>query len=206
MDDDQIILMTDGSMIYVPKSGHFDYQKREYSKYKNRNCITFMPIVTASGRYVMNLGPFNSDTHNNDASIYNAMTDMEYLNFCDSNRSDEQNMFDDDTLDKLLYFNKKIFNKPDDHMVADRGFYDCEDERLDIPEFLNEPKKTRRKKGQKKPPKRKQLSPAEATKTKRVTFVRHTSERDYGRLKQWEILFGQIPYQRRDCIGDVMKY
>ena len=50
----------------------------------------------------MNLGPFNSDTRNNDASIYNAMTDMEYLDFCDSNRSDEQNMFDDDTLDKLL--------------------------------------------------------------------------------------------------------
>ena len=64
LNDDQTLLMTDGTMVYVPKSGQFHFQKREYNKHKARNCVIFMPIIATNGRYVICLGPYNSDKYN----------------------------------------------------------------------------------------------------------------------------------------------
>ena len=35
-------------------------------------------------------------------------------------------------------------------------------------------------------------------------MIRNVSECKYGITKQWEIVHGTIPYQRRDCIGDIL--
>ena len=178
MNHHQILLLTDGTLIEVGKSGNFDHQKREYSHYKKKNCLTFMPVTTANGRYVMCLGPFNSDGDNNDASIYNAATDIEYLQYCDNNRDADDCIFDDDTIDNLLYFNQQLFCNSDDIMAADRGYYDSTfiDDRLQIPSFLNPPSKNHGRRKKKKRSKRKQLTTAEATRTRKVltfaTFLR----------------------------------
>ena len=118
----QILLITDGTMIYCEKSENFDMQHRDYNDYNKRNCMIFMPIITANGRYVMNIGPFHSDTDNNDESIYNAATDYDYLYDCKYNLhdDDERNniMFDADTVNLLMWFNASIFG-PGDIMIAD---------------------------------------------------------------------------------------
>ena len=113
--------MMDGTMIYVPKSGQFHFQKREYNKYKARNCLIFMPIVATNGRYVICLGPYNSDKYQNDAAIYTAATDMDYIDWCSSNPF-ENSTYDEYTLDKLLHLNNNLFTS-NDRMIADRGFW-----------------------------------------------------------------------------------
>ena len=72
-----------------------------------------------------------------------------------------------------------------------------------IPSFLNDPVKGKRKSSVISG--RRQIPTAEMNETRRVTFVRHTIERDYGRLKSWKILSGVIPYQRRDCVQEIVE-
>ena len=49
-DQDRIVLMTDGTMVYCQKSKNFNIQKRDHNSYKKRNCMVFMSIMTANGR------------------------------------------------------------------------------------------------------------------------------------------------------------
>ena len=209
--DDQRLFITDGFMIYTGKSQDFNIQHREHNAYKKRNCWIFMPIICANGRYIINLGPYCSDKKNTDQTIYETATDIEYLtelrNYYDGihDMNEDRIVFDERTTDKLLWFNKQLFLALD-AMIADRGYAECDDERVQCPPQLNPPKKPGRKKkgAPKPPPPRKQLPPDEANQFRQVTLIRHTVERDYGRLKQWEILVGLCPYQYRDCIEEIV--
>ena len=80
LQDDQIMFITDGFMVYCGKSQNFDIQHREHNDYKKQNCFIFHPFVCANGRYVINLGPFASDYHNSDQTIYESATDIPYHN------------------------------------------------------------------------------------------------------------------------------
>ena len=93
--DDQTLLMTDGVMMHVPRSGQVYFQKREFNKQKQRNCLTFMPIITTSGSHVTCLGPYNSDKCNNDAAICTAATDMKYNDWREQHPGDDKNMYRD---------------------------------------------------------------------------------------------------------------
>ena len=56
-----ISLLTDSTLVEVLRSRNFVFQKREIGKRKHKNALTFMHTTTASGKHVMNSGPFNPD-------------------------------------------------------------------------------------------------------------------------------------------------
>ena len=56
-------------------------------------------------------------------------------------------------------------------MIADRGYWDCDDDRLKIPAFLNEPQTGARRNEVHK--NRRQIPTDEANATRQVTFVTH---------------------------------
>ena len=169
-----------------------------------------MPVTCANGRYVCNIGPFHSDWYNNDECIYRSITDVEYLNLCKvalNNDSEEDldpalTIFSEETIDFLLWFNENIF-KSHDVMVADRGYNDIDDDRLERPLSINpvsqtkykqspHSKRKKRKRSERysyfsEPPqkkrKRNKYSVSDSNKSIKVTFCRHTVERDFGRLK-----------------------
>ena len=96
---DQAILVLDGTYIYINKSSNFQFQRRSYSIHKGRSLVKPMVIVSTTGYFVSVLGPYFSDTKNNDASILN----------------------------QILHQNvEQIKNwiKPNDIFVVDRGFRD----------------------------------------------------------------------------------
>ena len=65
----QVILVLDGTYIYVNKSNNFHFQRRSYSMHKGRPLIKPMVIVSTTGYFVSILGPYLADRKNNDASI-----------------------------------------------------------------------------------------------------------------------------------------
>ncbi|KAH3779575.1 hypothetical protein DPMN_157378 [Dreissena polymorpha] len=69
--NDQVILVIDGTYIYIQKSANFQFQRRSYSVHKGRPLVKPMVIVTTTGYFVSILGPYFSDSKNNDASILN---------------------------------------------------------------------------------------------------------------------------------------
>ena len=60
-----------------------------------------MHVMAANLKYVTFLEPLNSDCDNNDASIHDAMTDTEHLEWCQVRRDRTDNMYDDHTFTKL---------------------------------------------------------------------------------------------------------
>ena len=210
--ESQNIFITDGFMVYCGKSENFDIQHREHNSYKKRNCWIFHPFICANGRYVINLGPFESDYHNTDQTIYESATDIQYLDALKDHHNgthpmpEDHVVFNEENTDKLLWFNGTLYTFCDG-CIADRGYTEIDDHRLECPPQLNKPRpKGRRKKNAPPPPpRRKQLPLEEANKFRQVTLARNTVERDYGRLKQWLILNGLIPYQFRDCINEIVE-
>ncbi|XP_056007177.1 uncharacterized protein LOC125665391 [Ostrea edulis] len=65
----EVILVFDGTYIYIEKSSNFHFQRRSFSLHKGRPLLKPMVIVTTSGYFVSVLGPYLADPRNNDASI-----------------------------------------------------------------------------------------------------------------------------------------
>ena len=69
----QVILVLDGTYIYIQKSNNFAFQRRSFSFHKGRPLMKPMIVVTTSGYFVTVMGPYLADQKNNDASILNHM-------------------------------------------------------------------------------------------------------------------------------------
>lgn len=67
----EVILVLDGTYIYIEKSNNFHFQRRSYSMHKGRPLVKPMVIVTTTGYYISIIGPYLADYKNNDASILN---------------------------------------------------------------------------------------------------------------------------------------
>ena len=98
-DNPKLILVLDGTYIYIQKSNNFAFQRRSYSVHKGRNLIKPMVIVTTTGYFVTIVGPYLADGKNSDASILK--------HIMQSNVEDVVN-----------------FIQKDDIFVVDRGFRD----------------------------------------------------------------------------------
>jgi hypothetical protein len=68
---DNLILVLDGTYIYINKSNNYKFQRRTYSIHKGRPLVKPMVIVTTTGHFVNIIGPYFSDAKNNDAAILN---------------------------------------------------------------------------------------------------------------------------------------
>lgn len=70
-DSSKLILVLDGTYIYIQKSQNHYFQRRSYSMHKGRPLVKPMVVVTTTGYYLTILGPYLSDGKNNDARILN---------------------------------------------------------------------------------------------------------------------------------------
>ena len=98
-DSSRLILVLDGTYIYIQKSQNHRFQRRSYSIHKGRPLVKPMVIVTTTGYYLTVVGPYLSDGKNSDAKILN--------HILNSNIEDI-----------------KSYIRQDDIFVVDRGFRD----------------------------------------------------------------------------------
>lgn len=66
-DSSRVILICDGTYIYVDKSTNYEFQRNTYTDQKKRNFLKFMMVVASDGTIVHALGPFKAK--DNDATI-----------------------------------------------------------------------------------------------------------------------------------------
>lgn len=69
---DIVIVVADGTYIYIQKSSNYQFQRRSFSMHKGRPLVKPMMIVTTTGYILEVLGPFYADGQNNDAAIITA--------------------------------------------------------------------------------------------------------------------------------------
>ena len=98
--NDGVILVLDGTYVYVQKSGNNRLQRQLYCIYKGRPLVKMMMIVTTKGYIISALGPYYSDSKNTDSM----MTKHIFYN----NREQVRQWLQDG-----------------DVFVVDRGFRDC---------------------------------------------------------------------------------
>ena len=209
LNPDRIAFITDGTHFGIQKPGHFNRQKRSWAVHKAKNTVNVLPIIAPNGKYVLNLGPWHGGGDNSDEYLFKSVRDTEYIELCRQNNAlpederDETYIFDEDMVGRCDHLNKVLYRDTPQHdgdvMFADRGFGQKgnRDIGLATPDNLNDPKKRGRVKSKRKikKKKRKQLPLEEVNRTRLVTFVRHTIERCYGRLKGWKIVAGVILWQ-----------
>lgn len=63
----RVVIICDGTYIYIHKSRNYEFQKRTYSDQKKRNFVKIMMCVTCDGEIIYALGPYPATQ--NDASI-----------------------------------------------------------------------------------------------------------------------------------------
>lgn len=63
------VLVLDGTYVYIQKSSHHRFQKMTYNMHKSRCLVKPMMVVGSDGYILSVLGPYYSDSANNDASI-----------------------------------------------------------------------------------------------------------------------------------------
>lgn len=99
--ENPVILVLDGTYIYLQKNGNFTFSRRSYSTHKHRPLVKPMIVVTTSGYIVSVLGPYLADSKNSDAKILTHMieTNVEEI---------------------------KDWIQEDDIFIVDRGFRDAE--------------------------------------------------------------------------------
>ncbi|XP_062619706.1 uncharacterized protein LOC134281247 [Saccostrea cucullata] len=68
-----VLLVLDGTYIYIQKSCNFRFSRRSFSMHKHRPLVKPMMVVTTSGYVVSVLGPYLADSKNNDSGILNHM-------------------------------------------------------------------------------------------------------------------------------------
>ena len=98
-DENNLILVLDGTYIYINKSANFKFQRRTYSLHKGRPLVKPMVVVTTTGYFVTIVGPYLADGRNNDAAILNQMLKANIQDF-------------------------REFLQEGDVLVVDRGFRD----------------------------------------------------------------------------------
>lgn len=64
-----LVLDATYNIIYIQKSSQFRFQLRSYNLHKHRPLIKMMVVGSTSGYFVSVIGPYLSDTQNNDAKI-----------------------------------------------------------------------------------------------------------------------------------------
>ncbi|KAH3724256.1 hypothetical protein DPMN_050071 [Dreissena polymorpha] len=69
--EEKLILVLDGTYIYINKSNNFQFQRRSFSLLKGRPLVKPMVVVTTTGHFLTIVGPYMSDGNNNDAAILN---------------------------------------------------------------------------------------------------------------------------------------
>ncbi|XP_033763920.1 uncharacterized protein LOC117345083 [Pecten maximus] len=67
--NNQAVVVLDGTYIYIQKSGNYKFQRRSYSLHKHRPLVKPMVIVGTDGYILSVLGPYLADGKNNDAAI-----------------------------------------------------------------------------------------------------------------------------------------
>ncbi len=95
--DDQFLIIADGTYCYIQKSANHAFQRETYSGQKKRNLVKPFLVCASDGTIIDIYGPFSATV--NDAKIMN------------------QVLSSDKNLRELL--------KEDDVLIADRGFRDC---------------------------------------------------------------------------------
>lgn len=95
-DPDRVVLICDGTYIYINKSRNYEFQKKTYNDQKKRNFVKIMLCVTCDGEIIYALGPYPAVQ--NDASIMESICR-------------KTNVFDD--------------LQAGDIFLLDRGFRDC---------------------------------------------------------------------------------
>lgn len=116
--NETVVLVADGTYIYIQKSSNYSFQRRCYSIHKGRPLVKPMMLVTTTGYILDVFGPYFSDSKNNDANIFTHIL-----------KKDAHNIRD--------------WLKPNDIIIVDRGFRDClkllEDMDLipKMPSFIN---------------------------------------------------------------------
>lgn len=117
MSDNPVILVLDGTYVYLQKSGNFSFSRRSYSTHKHRPLVKPMMIVSTSGYIISVLGPYLADSKNSDAKILSHMiqTNVEDI---------------------------RKWVEEDDIFIVDRGFRDAEallddlGKHVEMPSFL----------------------------------------------------------------------
>lgn len=149
-------LILDGTYIYVEKSTNQKFQKASYNSHKKRNYIKIMMGVLTNGRILCVLGPFKAT--DNDASI----TDK---------------IFNNPSIASLSSLN------PEDILIVDRGFRDCETMLVNLGYVVKKPACNARGR----------LTTEEANETRMVTRVRYNVERINGVMKLvWKLFLNTI--------------
>lgn len=75
----KVILILDGTYIFIEKSQQHEFQKQTYNSHKKRNYIKIMNIVTTDGTIVGTFGPF--EARQNDACIMEQILDSNPIIF-----------------------------------------------------------------------------------------------------------------------------
>lgn len=69
----EVMLVCDGTYIFIDKSRNYVYQKKTYTDHKNRNYLKVMNVTACDGTIVYSIGPFPAGA--NDASILKDLFD-----------------------------------------------------------------------------------------------------------------------------------
>ncbi|CAL8113575.1 unnamed protein product [Orchesella dallaii] len=96
--NENIVLILDGTYVYIEQASDHELQSATYSPHKHRNLVKFMMIVTPDGYIVDAPGPYLADSSNSDAKILSNMLKQE------------------GGIASVL--------KANDHLILDRGFRD----------------------------------------------------------------------------------
>ena len=96
---DTVILVMDGTYVFIQKSSAYRFQRLSYSMHKNRPLVKPFVITSTDGYIVDVMGPYLSNGKNNDASIIKHII-----------TSNSGNIME--------------FLKDDDVLIVDRGFRD----------------------------------------------------------------------------------
>lgn len=153
----KVVLVCDGTYIYINKSSNYKVQRQSYTDQKKRNFVKIMMVVTTNGYIAYALGPFKPGQ--NDAKVLEEI-------------DTKTNVFD------ML--------ENGDIMLLDRGFRDCIDhfkaKGLDVkmPALLQ------------RSANKKQLSTAEANKSRLVTALRFIVEARNGHMKTVYKIFNTV--------------
>lgn len=71
--EENCILVADGTYVYIEKSSNYNFQRRSFSVHKGRPLVKPMMLVTTTGYIVDVFGPYFADGKNNDANILTSL-------------------------------------------------------------------------------------------------------------------------------------
>ena len=109
-DNNQAILVLDGTYLYIQKSSDYSFQRRSYSLHKHRPLIKPMVIVGSDGYILTVLGPYYADGKNNDAAITKHMFARNYENINEWMKDGDICIVDRGFRDAVEYLEERGYN------------------------------------------------------------------------------------------------